>query len=362
MAYLGRSLRRRGVRERPAVRVLVALALSLALNALGAWLLVLSGAFAIGRPVETAQVALAPIDAKAWEANRAVKSESAAAPRPPSPPDAEAVGPVVELPPKPEGAAPDEAPKDARHSAERNQKVEHETVSRYAGVYPKNAPKPQIAVPGRSEAGGEGGDADQGRPGKEQKPGDRLALAPGRFGELSSPGEGGAGGRRARGTLAPDLRLGSDTAEKVLAGPNMDGFHEGLDAGEETALNTSAFRFATFFNRMKTEIGHEWYPRVRDAQHARDPEGSMFFYKDRTVALGITLDSSGRVKDLSVLETSNVDFFDRVALDSVRAAQPFPNPPQGLLGGDGEARFSFSFTLVAGDSHGRLRWLRAGPQ
>jgi len=353
MAYLGRSLRRRGVRERPVVRVLFALALSLVLNALGGWLLVLSGAFAIGTPAETTRVALAPLDAKEWDANRAIHGGRSA---PPAPPDETPVGPVVELPPKPEGAAPDEAPKDARHSAERNQKVEHETVSRHAGIYPKLAPTPQVVAPGRADVG-EGGDADSAKPGTQRAPGERLALAPGTRGEVA-PGDAGAGGRRSRGQLAPDLRLGTDTAEKVLAGPNLDGFREGLDVGEQTALNTSAFKFATFFNRLKTEIGHEWYPRVRDAQHTRDPEGSMFFYRDRTVALGITLDSDGRVKDLSVLETSNVDFFDRIALDSVRAAQPFPNPPQGLIGGDGEARFSFSFTLFAGDSQGRLRWLR----
>jgi TonB family protein len=354
MAYLGRSLRRRGVRERPVLRVALALALSLSLNALGGWLLVLSGAFAMGKPAPQTRVALAPIDTEEWEANRAIQGEAAASRRPP---DEVAVGPVVDLPPKPEGAAPDEAPRNARHSAERNQKVERETVSRYAGVYPKYAPRPQIAAPGRQDVG-EGGEAASGKAGAETQRGDRLALAP--FGDRAQ-GEGGAGGRRARGKLAPDLTLGSDTAEKVLAGPNFDGYREGLEEADATALNTSEFKFATFFNRMKAEIGHEWFPRVRSAQHARDPEGSMFFYKDRTVALGITLDSEGRVKDLSVLETSNVDFFDRVALDSVRAAQPFPNPPHGLIGGEGEARFSFTFTLVAGDSRPRLRWFRGGP-
>lgn len=352
MGYLGRSLRRGGVRERPALRVALALALSLALNALGGWLLILSGAFSMGKPAAQTRVALAPIDSKDWEANRAIQGEVPSR----KPPDEVPAGPVVELPPKPEGEAPDEAPRNARHSAERNQKVERETVSRHAGVYPKYAPKPQVVAPGREKAG-EGGEAATGKPGAEAtKRGDRLALSPSPFGERAQ-GDGESGGRRARGKLAPDLTLGSDTAERVLAGPNFDGHREGLEEGDATALNTSEFKFATFFNRMKTEIGHEWFPRVRNAQHARDPEGSMFFYKDRTVALGITLDAEGRVKDVSVLETSNVDFFDRVALDSVRAAQPFPNPPNGLLGGDGEASFSFSFTLVAGDRP-RLRWMR----
>jgi TonB family protein len=339
------------------VRVAVALALSLVLNALAGWLLVLSGAFGIetaARP--PARVALAPVDARDWEANRAITGEKAPLSRSPAA-DETPQGPVVELPESDE-APPDEAPRDARHSAERNQKVRRETVSRYAGEYPNLAAKPKVAVPG-PKAVGEGGKAASPRKGAEGERGDRLALAPAPFGG-SARGEGGDGGRRARGKLTPDLSLGTGTAERVLAGPNYDGFREGLEEGEETQLNTSAFKFATFFNRMKSEIGHEWVPRVRAAAHSRDPDASMFFYKDRTVALGITLDSEGRVKDLSVLETSNVDFFDRVAVDSVQAAQPFPNPPRGLIGGDGEARFAFSFTLFAGDSRPRLRWIRSG--
>jgi TonB family protein len=360
MAYLGPSLRREGVRERPALRVAVALALSLALNALVGWLLVLSGAFELAKaPPAPARVALAPIDAKDWAANRAIKGEKA----PPSKsrlPEETASGPVVELPPEDEEAearAPDEAPRDARHSATRNQKVERETVSRDAGVYPKPAPRPQVAVPRRTEKGGEAGEAASAKKGAEGERGDRFALAPAPFGDRMR-GDGGEGGRRARGKLAPDLSLGPDTAARVLAGPNFDGYGEGLEEGEATALNTTGFKFATFMNQMRNEVGQEWVPRVRSAITARDPDGSMIFYKDRTVAIGVTLDSDGHVKDLAILESSNVDFFDRVALDSLRAAEPFPNPPRGLFGGDGEARFAATFTLYAGDSRPRLRWFR----
>jgi TonB family protein len=357
MAYLGPSLRRTVVRERPARRLALALALSLALNALVGWMLVLAGAFRIPTPPAQSRVALAPIGAKDWAANRAIRGDDAP-PRPSRAPDETAKGPVVALPPRDEAAPPEDEPRDARHSAERNQNVEKETVSRDAGNYPKLAAKPQVALPGR-KAAGESGERESAKPGAKGDRGDRLALAPAPFGERT-PGEGGEGGRRARGKLAPDLSLGEETAAKVLAGPNMDGYREGLEEGEETHLNTSTFKFATYVNQMRDEIGQEWVPRVRAAARARDPDASMFFYRDRTVALGITLDSDGRVKDLSVLETSNVDFFDRVALDSVQAAQPFPNPPRALFGEGGEARLAFTFTLYSGDSRPRLRWFRGG--
>ena len=99
-------------------------------------------------------------------------------------------------------------------------------------------------------------------------------------------------------------------------------------------------------------------PRVRASVRERDPELKHFFYKDRTVVVGMTLDRSGHVTELSVLQSSNVDFFDRVALTSVREAEPFPNPPGGLFGSEQTTRFGFTFTFVAGDRRPFVMWER----
>jgi TonB family protein len=95
---------------------------------------------------------------------------------------------------------------------------------------------------------------------------------------------------------------------------------------------------------------------VRDAQQSRDPDGRLYFYKERTVVLGLTIDTNGNVKDLSVLQSSNVEFFDRAAVSSVQAAQPFPNPPRGMFHDDQQVRIPFSFTMFPGDRHGLLFW------
>jgi protein TonB len=347
------------VRERPGVRFALAVAVSLALNAAGAWLVLASGAFDAGKPgTAPARVALAPMSASEWEANRAIASER-------TPPDDRKGGKVVELPPEPDSAAsPDRVPEPHRRSArflgERDQRVEKETVSRFAGEYPKLAAKPQIAIPSKP-GGGEGGQAASPRKGSEGAKGDELALAPGPGGERSiTRGEGGAEGRRAEGRLVPNLSLGPQTAAKVLAGPNMDGYRDGLEEGDETHLNVAHFRYATFINRVRNEIAQEWYPRVRAAVRDRDPDQSMFFYKDRTVAVEVTLDTDGRVADLRVRESSSVDFFDRVAVDSIRAAQPFPNPPRGLFKREEPAGLLWTFTFISGDSRPRLRWLSQG--
>lgn len=343
------------VRERPGVRFALAVAVSLALNGAGAWLVVASGAFDPGRPRATpARVALAPMSASEWEANRAIAAEKAPKPERPSPQDRQE-GTVVELPPERDPSRPDDAPRDARFLAERNQKVEKETVSRFAGEYPQNAAKPEIGAPGRRPAGG-GGAAAAERKGAEGPKDDRVALAPAPSGERP-PRREGEGGARAQGAPAPDLSLGRETVAKVLAGPNMDGYRQGLEEGDETHLNTSAFRYATFFLQVRNGFAQEFVPRLNTAIQDRDPDLTMFFYKDRTVTLGLTLDTTGRLTELRVLESSNVDFLDRLAVASFQAAQPFPNPPRGLFEGTEATRFPFVVTLYAGDSRPRIRWL-----
>lgn len=351
MAYLGPSLRRAKLKERPGRRAAAALAASVALNALALWALAARGVLVPPhRGGDPARVALAPLSRSAWEANRAV------APRPPAeaPPQEDASGKVVELSPEQEAAKT--PPANARFLSDRNTQVEKETVSRHAGVYPRPARKPEPPQePGRAAAGG--GAARSPAPGREGREGERLA-AQRPSGELRVPelGEGGEGGARPPGQGAPDLSVSREALARIAGGPSMDGVGEGLEEGEETWLRSREFRYATFMNQMRREIGEEWYPRVREAQHDRDPDGSMFFYKERTVVLGLTIDTDGNVKDLSVMQSSTIDFFDRVAVTSVRAAQPFPNPPRGMFHSGEEVRIPFAFTLYPGSRRGAVLW------
>jgi TonB family protein len=356
MAYLGPSLRREKLKERPVRRTGVALFASLAANVLLLWVLAAAGAFRLGGKVDSTRVALAPVSASQWEANRKL-----AAPGPVAPPPADdrASGRVVEL--SPEQQAAEKPPPDARFLSDRNTRVEKETVSKHAGNYPRLAPRPEPGAdrPDRASAGAaqpkrEKG-AETGR--KGEGTGDRVAVArPGRDLRLPELGERGTGGRARGGAGDADLSLSSEALARIAGGPSMDGVGEGLEEGEATLLRSREFKYATFMNRMRQEIGQQWYPRVRDAQRERDPDGSLFFYRERTVVLGLTLDTDGNVKDLSVLESSSVEFFDRVAVSSVRAAQPFPNPPLGMFHSESQVRIPFSFTMYPGSGRAALFW------
>lgn len=347
MTHLGPSLRRTKVRERPGVRTALAALASLALNALLFVLLARAGAFQLAPVHEATRVSLAPIGADQWAKNRSI------APAAPSPEAEPRSGKLVELPP--DAKADERPPPDTRFLSDRNHRAGKQTVSRYAGVYPNLAPKPEMRAGTRREAGGDEGRENSSAKGREGAPAPSVKPPPDRDEGLARS-DGGEGGRRSEGKRGPDLSVGPESLARALAGPNMDGTHEGLEQGETTNLDTREFKYATFLNRMRGAIGDQWYPRVRSASHDRDPDGSMFFYKERTVVLSLTLDVSGRLTDLSVLESSSIDFFDSVAEAAVRAAQPFPNPPRGMFGGDGVTHIPFAFTLYPAESRPAIRW------
>src|SRR5512138_985606 len=265
MTHLGPSLRRTKVRERPAVRIALAVAASFALNALVFLLLARAGAFQLAPAREATRVALAPIASDQWAKNRAI------APQPPSEPQPR--GRVVELPR--DARADGKPPPDTRFLSDRNHRAEKQTVSKYAGTYPNLAPKPELG--GARKAGGESGRKPTPEKGAEGAPAPTPKPPDSGEGVAASPR--GEGGRRAEGKRAPDLSVGPESLAHALAGPSMDGTHEGLERGESTNLETREFKYATFLNRMRGAIGDEWYPRVRKASHERDPDGSMFFYK-----------------------------------------------------------------------------------
>jgi TonB family protein len=364
MSYLGPSLRREKRRERPARRLAAALVASLVANALAVWALAAAGAFRLDRAGAPSRVALAPVAPSQWEANRRIAGERAA----PRPEDEHASGKVVELPE--EQKASEKPPDSARFLSDRNTRVEKETVSKHAGNYPRVAPRPEpgadnpapqppaqerrAAAAKGDDTGEKGGQAD-----REGLRGDRVAMArPPPAGDLRLPelGQGGDGGRRPRGSGGADLSVSAEALARIAGGPSMDGVGEGLPEGEETWLQAREFKYATYMNRMKQGIGQQWYPRVREAVRERDPDGSAILYKERTVVLGLTIDTEGNVTDLSVLRSSSVDFFDRVAVASVRAAQPFPNPPRGMFHSEGEVRIPFMFTMYPSNGHAALFW------
>ncbi|MBS2030360.1 MAG: TonB family protein [Deltaproteobacteria bacterium] len=167
---------------------------------------------------------------------------------------------------------------------------------------------------------------------------DKLNITPGPQGEGESkaPSEGRAGDKNVANLMPSAAAL-----DKITGAAPNDHLAD-VDEGDGTFLNTREFKYATFFNRVKQSVGEHWDPST--PLRSRDPEGKIYAYKDRYTLLTVTLDPSGRLRAVSVEKSSGVEFLDDEAVAAFERAQPFPNPPPGLVD-HGEVHFTFGFFL-----------------
>nr|WP_246357667.1 energy transducer TonB [Pyxidicoccus fallax] len=352
-------------------------------------------------------VAVRPLTADQWAKNRGkadVNSKSQVAERPrvqekkpeEKKPEDKPQGQVVDVAP-----GNDEVDPNAKYLAESNNRVQKETRAREQTPFYKNAmpqrtaPRDQAGVDAQPEqapriAGNNGmgnDDAPMSKGGQKpvfelpdarrknevavktdpntRGPGvtvnnqnesdelagnsKRLRIQPGQEGaeEAGSAGRVGAPGLAA---LMPSRAV----MDKVLGAAPNDHLQD-AEEGDATLLNTREWKFASFFNRVKQSVGMHWNPN--EQLRRRDPTGSTFAGKDRYTLLTITLDERGQVKDIQVEKSSGLDFLDFEAVSSFKRAQPFPNPPPGLLSQDSEVKFQFGFFMEMGGGP-RMRLFR----
>ena len=121
---------------------------------------------------------------------------------------------------------------------------------------------------------------------------------------------------------------------------------EGVADGNETVLNTKAYKHGWFFNRVVGALYQNW--RVQEAHRLHDPSGRVYGVRDRNTVLAVVLDMSGNLVEARILESSGAPHLDDEALATFKRAQPFPNPPSELGDADGRIRFPMGFRLQFG--------------
>nr|WP_309897325.1 energy transducer TonB [Archangium sp.] len=356
-------------------------------------------------PKPPSAVALRPLSAQEWAKNRGPTPQSSKTPQTGRPTEKK---PEEKKPEKlPKGQVVDVAPgnkeesPDAKYLAENNNKVEKETRAREQTPFYKNA-MPQTTAPrmregtGRSEeqegsvAGNNGRGVDE-RPvaegGKkpafelpEAKSKQEIALkqdpnAPGPGLDVRNrtesealegnskrlriqEGDGEDGEEGSEGHLGSQgiarLMPSQAVMDQILGGAPNDHLKD-AEEGDGTYLNTREFKYASFFNRVKQSVGTHWNPNATLMR--RDPTGSTYAGRDRHTLLSVTLDERGRVANISIEKSCGLDFLDLEAVESFKRAQPFPNPPAGLLEDDSKVRFKFGFFMEMGGGP-RMRLFR----
>ncbi|MGQ0506115.1 MAG: cell envelope integrity protein TolA [Myxococcaceae bacterium] len=178
----------------------------------------------------------------------------------------------------------------------------------------------------------------------------RLKIQPGTQGGGAEESSAGKKGQAGVLTLVPSMAV----LDKIAGAAPNDHLGD-VDEGNGTFLNTKEWKFASFFNRVKQSVGMHWDPGT--VLRRRDMTGNIYGGRDRYTVLNVTLTERGTVKEIFVEKSSGLDFLDLEAIQSFERAQPFPNPPPGLIASDSTVRFSFGFFLEMGDG-ARMRLFR----
>jgi TonB family protein len=165
---------------------------------------------------------------------------------------------------------------------------------------------------------------------------DKLNLQFGSAGE--NDGSLGRSGAPGVANLLP-----SPAVVDSIVGAAANDHLQDVEEGDGTYLNTREWKYASFFNRVKQSVGQQWNPNAQ--LRLRDPSLQIYGGRDRHTLLQITLTVDGRLKDAWVEKSSGLDFLDLEAVQAFERAQPFPNPPAGLVAADQTVRFQFGFYL-----------------
>jgi TonB family protein len=126
--------------------------------------------------------------------------------------------------------------------------------------------------------------------------------------------------------------------------------------GDKNLLNRKRSRYWSFMDRIRRQVEQTWSPVAE--YRKRDPTGDVYGVKDKVSILGVTLNGDGSVRKIYVAHPSGLDFYDDEAVRAIRAAAPFPNPPEGIKDQDGLIHFNFMFVLNIDSGGGPLLRIR----
>jgi TonB family protein len=339
----------------------------------------------LGAPPQTVEeVAMVPVEPANWERNlggaslpdeRHTTTRKESAPSAKRAPETLPSGQVVDV-----ARGNDQKPEDAKYLAEHDNRVAKETRAREQTPFYQRA-MPQATAPDAKPKSDPAQKGDRGtgttEKTKEEKTQAAVEEVPAtlerkKLAALERSDDGVARSREDStqtrgnssrlqlqpGTLATqdghaesDGKVGTPEAsghppsgvQGEATGAASNDFLDSIETGDGTFLNTREFKYASFFNRVKQRIGEQWSPG--DVMRKHDPEGRRFGSQKRITVVDVTLDEQGRAVDLHVSQSCGVDFLDDEAVAAFQRAQPFPNPPSGLLQSDRRIRFRFGFHI-----------------
>jgi len=150
----------------------------------------------------------------------------------------------------------------------------------------------------------------------------------------------------------------SHSTQTVAGAPSNDLLDE--ERGTSVNLNTNEFLFADYINRIKNLVSFYWSQNLDNL-----PPTTMITKSQYLTGVDVILSSQGALAQVTVTEESGAPAIDLCVVDAFEMAGPFPNPPEQLVGPDGQVHLpDMGFTVQVGQARNSYQGVdpRAGVQ
>jgi protein TonB len=121
---------------------------------------------------------------------------------------------------------------------------------------------------------------------------------------------------------------------KKRGGPSKasstDDFLKNIKTSDHTYLNTTDNKYYGFYQRVKSKLEGFWYRKIREEELSSHQKGRVFG-ADLITRLKIVLSDKGELINIALISSCGIREFDQAAIESIKEAAPFQNPPRGLV-------------------------------
>jgi protein TonB len=129
------------------------------------------------------------------------------------------------------------------------------------------------------------------------------------------------------------------------AGSPQD-YVKGIKESDRTALNTKEFVFFGYYQRIRERLDRAWVPILREKLVKYYNTGRHLASEmDHTTKILVVLSDKGEITAVRVVSESGTRDLDDAAVAAFNEAGPFPNPPHGIVNGDGRIEIPWEFIL-----------------
>lgn len=230
-----------------------------------------------------------------------------------------------------EKAVNDEVPDEARFMGRHNQRVVKETKAQLSGDY--------------RNTGGLGPDTEQKQ---AQKAASEKPQSPLQQNKSDS-------GLPSLAALSPTMDISRQRDDNEVVEQSSQGlasstndYLKDVKPSIETMLNTREFVYYTYYQRIRSQLRQYWEPSIRAKVKKIFAQGrSIASTSDHITKVIIVLNADGNLIKVQVVENSGVYDLDEAAVEAFKAAEPFPNPPKGMMESDGTIKIRWDFILEA---------------